>query len=277
MKIPCYGLRALVLAFLFFPLSCIQMESRILVKPDGSGTVEERFLMRKEFVHAMQEMGKAAEAAGEKKDEPSPTSLYDEEKLKAKAAEMGEGVTFVAGRKIELEKYEGYTVTYAFKDINTLRINQNPHENTAGVSGEVSQLPAKEYMTFDFKPGHPCLLTLKSPQKEAPTPTEERPSGSEEEPVAEEMPPEVKELFEGMRMAMLLEIQGSIVETNATHVDGTRITLMELDFGKLLEDPKALKVLIEAQKKSLESAKEVIKDLPGIKVDLNKEVLVKFQ
>ncbi len=277
MKIRCFALKALVLAFLFCPLSCIQVESRILVKPDGSGTVEERFLMRKEFVQAMQELGKAAETAGEKKDEPSPSSLYDEEKLRAKASEMGEGVSFVAGRKIESEKYEGYTVTYAFKDISTLRINQNPHENTAQASGEVSPPPVKEYMTFNFKPGHPCLLTIKSPQKETPTPTEDQPSGSEEESVADEMPLEARELFEGMRMALLLEIQGSIVETNATHVDGSRITLMELDFGKLLENPKALKTLNEAQKKSVESAKEVMKDFPGIKVDLNKEVLVKFQ
>jgi hypothetical protein len=266
-----------VLLIVVSPLSCIQVESRITVKPDGSGTVEETFLVRREFVQMMQEMGKGTPESGLKAETAPSSPLYDEQKLKAKASEMGEGVSFVSGRKIETEKSDGYSAQYAFKNINTLRVNQDPQESGGRMAGDSARARPKEYMTFAFKEGHPASLVIKAPEMQSETTSEEKISPPEVEEQPEEMPREVKELFEGMHIALVLEVQGSIVETNAAHVNGSKITLMELDFGKLLQDPAALKKLNQAQGQSVETAKNILKEFPGIKVDLNREILVKFQ
>lgn len=39
-----------------------------------------------------------------------------------------------------------------------------------------------------------------------------------------------------MRVAMHVEMAGEIVETNAKHPAGRRVTLMDIDFGALLSD-----------------------------------------
>lgn len=73
------------------------------------------------------------------------------------------------------------------------------------------------------------------------------------------------------------EIPGKIVETNAIHCEGSRVTFMEMDFGKLLEMPHQLEELNRMKPQGLEDAMELIKNVPGIKVDLNDEVIIKFR
>ena len=52
---------------------------------------------------------------------------------------------------------------------------------------------------------------------------------------------------------------------------------MELDFGQLLADPSLFKQLQGAQITSLEEARSFLQDMPGIRVDLNDELLVQFE
>jgi hypothetical protein len=76
---------------------------------------------------------------------------------------------------------------------------------------------------------------------------------------------------------MAIEVEGVVVQTNATHREGSRITMMELDFGKLLEMPEKLLQFSQLEPETLEDAKKFMKDLPGIKAEMNKEVMIKFK
>ncbi len=76
-------------------------------------------------------------------------------------------------------------------------------------------------------------------------------------------------MFDGMKIAMSIEVQGDIIETNATHREGSRITLMEMDFSKLLQLPDQFKKFAQANATSLMDAKNLLKNILGIKVDLN--------
>ena len=88
---------------------------------------------------------------------------------------------------------------------------------------------------------------------------------------------QMKKMFEGMKVTIAIDVQGAIVQTNATHREGPRVTLMELDFGKLLEMPEHLKKFSQSMPETMEDAKNLMKDLPGIKLDLNEEVTIKFK
>jgi len=144
---------------------CIQIDTSINVKTDGSGTIEETFLIRKDLIQQMKKMVEgiatslddASEDGGTggviqddvdsgKKAEEFP--LFDEVKLREKAGQKGEGVTFIGGSKIVTDDYEGYRAVYAFEDISKVKINQNQEENMTSLypkEGSDSAGRGKEY------------------------------------------------------------------------------------------------------------------------------------
>jgi hypothetical protein len=79
----------------------------------------------------------------------------------------------------------------------------------------------------------------------------------------------VKTMFDGFKVSIDLEVAGSIVKTNAEYVNGSRITLLEMDLAQLFQDTEKLKAL---QGKigpgaSLSEVKPYLRDVKGIKVD----------
>ena len=88
---------------------------------------------------------------------------------------------------------------------------------------------------------------------------------------------QMMKVFEGMRIAFSVEVEGTILETNAMHREGSRVTLIDIDFGKLIEMPERFKKIGQAQPKTLEEAKLLMKDIPGIKVDFNDEIIITFK
>jgi len=272
-------------------IGCIQVDTLIKVKPDGSGTVKETFMMSKETVQMMkgmteqmmEGMAEPGEETSAKKPEQKKAeesfSLFDEAKLKQEVGNMGEGVTYVSGKALSTEGFEGYEAVFAFTDINKLKLNQNPSDNVPSDSSQNGS-EEEEHVTFRFTKGKPATLSLKLPEEEPEKKDEVAKSAEpspEEQQEAAMVLQQMKSMFKGMKIAMAIEVEGAVVETNATHVDGSRITIMELDFGKLLEMPEKLAQFSELQPESVEDAKEFMKDIPGFKVDMNKELTIKFK
>jgi hypothetical protein len=272
----------------------LQVNTLIKVKPDGSGTIEETFLISKEFVQLIKEMteqmvtglteqgGNQSAQKSTKKQAEEFFDIFDENKLKKEAIKKGEGVTYVSGKKVTTDKFEGYKAIYAFTDINKLKLNQNPSESIpSDPSGNNNgSEKKKEFVTFHLTKGHPSTLIVRLPADKGDDksmPSEETETVQTDNQQSEMMMAQIEKIFEGMKITMAIEIQGSIVETNATHREGSRITMMELDFGKLLQMPEKLKQFGQLKPESLEDAKKLMKNLPGIKVELNKEVTIKFK
>lgn len=72
-------------------------------------------------------------------------------------------------------------------------------------------------------------------------------------------------------------MDGEIVETNAFHHEGSKVTLMELDFGKLFENQDKMEEVRKVNPKTVQDVMKFMKDLQGIKVDLNNKIEVKFK
>ena len=80
-----------------------------------------------------------------------------------------------------------------------------------------------------------------------------------------------------MKITIALEFQGSIVQTNAQYHDGARVTLMEMDFNKLLSNPEKFKELAKENPQSLQESKALLKGLDGVQIETAPEVTVKFR
>jgi hypothetical protein len=273
---------------LIFLVSCIQVTTVVKVKPDGSGTVEETLLMKKKTVQEIQAMmqgmaeqmgGGAGAPGGGPFDEG--LNLLDEEKLRQSANEMGQGVIFVSAEKINTNESEGYHAVYAFTDINKLTLSTSPSGKSPTPSGmDQPSQGAKAPATFSFVQGPPAVLKVMLPEEMTsdnlqPPEIPETPMPGDD-PQAAEMAAQMKDMFKDMKVSIALEVEGNIVKTNATHREGSKVTLMEVDFGKMLENEEALKKINLQQTGNIEETKKLLKDIPGIKVELNREVSIEF-
>jgi hypothetical protein len=256
---------------------CIDMTTVVHVAPDGSGVVEERVLMKKEVAQMMQSMGQAMGEEGKSAESP----LLDREELAKSAKAMGPGVELVSAEPLETEKGLGYVAKYSFKDINQLQLNQNPSKK-APSEGESPTEEKDEPIRFVFEPGNEPVLIIHTPQDdekkaEAEGEAEESAAAEEKDEAEAQMAMMMmQQMFDGLRIKIQVETETEILETNASFRDGNTVTLMSMDFGKLLADPEKFKAFADSGADSVEAAKKMMQDIPGIEVDLNPEIRIKM-
>ncbi|MBT0653509.1 hypothetical protein [Geomobilimonas luticola] len=268
-------LRLLVTGCMMFLLAgCFQVTTVVRVNPDGSGTVEERVLLSNKIVAQIEELVRSFEDKGGK---GKPFDMFQPDQLKEHARSMGKGVTYRGGEKAVTPDYTGYWATYAFSDINTLKLNQ---QSAPAGGTESKALP----LSFRFKKGPASTLTILQPKTEpsrvAPAVPDGKPASPADVPpqMTEEKTKELLEMFMGMKFALAVEVNGTILSTNATHRDGNRLTIVDFDLGKLGNaTPDELEKLSQMKGGSLEEAKELAKNIPGVAFDLNEKVTVVFE
>jgi hypothetical protein len=256
---------------------CIESTTLIRVNRDGSGEVEETFLIKTDVLNML--MG-FVETPGDKNEKTRDP--VDMEKLERKAFAMGEGVSLKSAEELTSEDGQGYRAVFGFADINKLVVNENPDENVPAVDASEGDAPETEYITFQFRKGtdsEPALLTIFNPQKE---PEDTTPVGLGEkreisEAADEEMIEMLKEIFRGMRIHLAVEVNGTILSTDAAYREGSKVTLIDMDFTKIIENEELFRELAAKDTESIEKTKEIIKDIPGIRVELQDQVEIQFQ
>jgi hypothetical protein len=274
-----------------FLTGCFQIERVVSVKPDGSGTLTETIIIPKAMLAQMKEMtegfaksfGDAAGPGGAAAPAPAPKSPADpdEAKLREQASKMGEGVTFVSAKKVATANGEGYAATYAFTDINKLKLNQDLSDSVPGGSPGIDVQESKpEIIAFQFTKAKPSQLTITMPVATSAEQEEKKDEAKPDEsfPGGEEMAMTMmKEMFKDMRVTLAVEVVGKLVKTDAENVAGNRVTLMDMDFNKLLANPEKFKAMSKANPKSFEEAKKVMKGIDGIKFETKQKVAISFQ
>ncbi len=264
--------------------ACIQDATVIKLKPDGSGTIEKTTTMTQEMFAQLQEMQKGMGGEPEPgKEAPKPKDPFSEDEAKANAAKMGEGVTFVSYEKVDANGHVGSKAIYAFTDVTKLVLNESP-SSPQGEGGGGGDEKKKDPIKFQFaKGGASSTLTVVFPEmkpKEEPA----KPPDPSEPPPPPENPQEdaqkmeqAKMIFKDMRVSIIVEAQGTIVKTNSTYVDGPRVTLLEMDFGQLLENMDKFKEVSKANPKTMEEMKAMLKDVKGFKINPTQQVTIEFK
>ncbi len=248
---------------------CLKVDTKVIINKDGSGTIEEQVLMSDAVVSMMNEFMSSFQ---DSTNTPEEFKLFKESELKDKAAEYGMGVKFVSGEEVKKKGWQGYKAIYSFEDLNKIKMETDPNRKVEmGMDDSAEQ---NEYFNFKFIPGDISELIIDRPELE--TGGEEE-TYKESESDEEELDENLIKMMDGMSVTISLVINGDIVETNATFVDGSKVTLLDIDFGDLLKNENSLELLKKNPPKNLDGMKEIIKNVPGIKLELQKPVSIKFR
>jgi hypothetical protein len=277
MKKTLFALASLA-AILTLP-SCFQHETTVHLNKDGSGTIVQDTKFGAQMIAMIAQM--AAMGGDEKaKNEDPLKAMLSEEKAKARAADLGEGVTFVKVEPSEANGAKGSKATYAFKDINKIKLSAGDGmkalEDIPGA--KPAEKPKEEPMTFQFADGK-LSVNLPQPKKDdaAAEKKEEAKEGQPnlDDPQAMAM---MKQVMGDMKVGIKLVIEPGIAESNATHKDGNTITLMEMDMGKIVENADAMKKLMKmGDEKDPKVAMEALKGVDGIKVETQEKITVSMK
>lgn len=251
---------------------CLEVNTTIHLNKDGSGTLEESVLMSSQVIEMISAFAASFDSTG---TDTASFSLFKEDQLIADTAKYGSGVSYVSGKEVKQDGKEGYNVVYAFKNINDLRVNQNPNSKIDMEGVEFEEDSAHEFLHFDFNPGTPSELTIKLPSMNDQDVSNEAPSQDTASANTEGMD-ELLKLMKGMRIVLTLDVNGNIKQTNASYVNGSSITLFDINFDDLLENPEKLKMFKQQNPKNLEEIKKIVENLPGVKVELNNPINIKF-
>lgn len=299
--------------------SCIENSTVIRVAKDGSGEIFARYYFSPQVSGMLGMMNgfaaelSGAEGAGSAAPTPSPQELLkpNQEALEADASAYGSGVSY---SRHEYGKnangWEGYLVVYKFDDINQLSFDPSEppgpfddlaKSNPAAAAAIEEQTEGKEVespVKFTMADGVLTIDTGISPDTlseiseaggglggGAAGGALEGPNGAQIDPaMAMQM---AAGMFQGMRIAYFLRIDGEIAETNATYVEDTLITMSDMQPAKMMTDPAFNEIVKEAQamqaagqepdEATTKAMMEKVKGIDGMKIETQEQVTVRFK
>jgi len=255
---------------------CITALTNIKVRPDGSGTIDQTLSMTAEAAKQVAELASGfGDPSAKKKEADGLPEFFSEQSMKEAASKLGEGVVFVSSKPIATPGRVGRVATYQFADITKVRIDQKPQTGDVPGAGDSE---GKEDVLFRFtrQPAGTSQLTVLFPEpdfgKKKAGEAEDEDEKKTPDPQQLEM---MKKIFEGLRVSIDVTVLGNIVKTNSPYVQGSTVTLLEMDFSQVLANDALMSRL--NQPKSLEEAKAMLKDVKGFKINLDREVAIEFK
>lgn len=241
---------------------CINSTSLIKVNADGSGTIEQTMLVN------MATLKGVMATMGAKPGADAGGSVLNEADFKRAGERMG--VKPVSLTPVKEGGFEGSKAIYAFDDITKVRVDQGP-EMSGSTSGAFSAAsPMAAPIKFGFsRQGGTSVLTITVDEgvgRSATTQASQAPSLDQIDPSMLQV---VKQIFEGFRVLVDVEVEGKIVETNADYVQGSRVTLLDVDMGQVLSDLDQLKMLQSKVQPgaSFSEVRPFLKDIKGVKMN----------
>jgi hypothetical protein len=248
---------------------CINSASLIKVKPDGSGTIEQTLMVNLAALKGLM----AGMGATQGKESGG---VLDEAEFKRAGERMG--VRPVSLTPVKQGGFEGAKAIYAFDDITKVRVDQDP--KLAGATAKFSPASAgTNPIRFGLtRQGPNTVLTITVDEKvtsDATAKAQDAPSLDTIDPAMMQM---IKTMFDGFRVLIDVEVDGKIIKTNADYVNGSRVTLLEVEMAGVFEDQEKLKTLQSKIKPgaSLSDLRPYLKDIKGVKIN-NATVTIEYR
>jgi hypothetical protein len=258
---------------------CLASSTVIHVNADGTGTIESLTTMNPAALAQLRQMASGLSGRPEQKSfDPFAT-----DKWQAAAAKMGEGVTLVSADRVATSDVEGMKAVYAFRDISKVTLNQRPDIGD-GVSGRVGGLslggggPEDVSFRLNRQAGGNAVLTVVFPAPAGSAPSSVAAGAGGQVDGMKSASPQtlliLQQLLKGLKISIVVEPNGRLVRTTSPFVDGEKVTLLDLDFDALVADPERLLAMQNVT--SVEQAKQTLRDVPGVKVNQEREVTIEF-
>ena len=254
---------------------CLQISTKINVQKDGSGTINEKVLMSKTFINMMKEFAQAFQDSTSTEE----FSFFKDDEIIADAKDYGDEVKYVSHNFVKDDNWEGYEVIYSFDDITKIKIDPDPDSKVGMGDGVESACESTDYYFFKFNKGDVAELIIDRPPIELNNESEEssdqNPQDSSEQN-EDEMGKEFLKMMEGMKVDISIEVDGNISKTNASYVDGSTVTLFQMDLSEMMKNEEAFKEFKNREPKNIGEMKKFLEKFPGMKIEVEKPVSVKF-
>jgi hypothetical protein len=257
-----FVMRMVVLIFVGITTSgCINSASLIRVKPDGSGTIEQTMLVNMAAIKGLM-AGMGAQQGKE------TSGVLNEAEFKRAGERMG--VRPVSLTPLKQNGFEGAKAVYAFDDITKVRVDQDPQMSGATNGKFSSAASSNNPIRFELtRQGGNSVLTISVDEQAAASATakaQDAPALDKIDPAMMQM---IKTMFDGFRILIDVEVDGKILKTNADYVNGSRITLLDVDMAGVFQDEAKLKALQSKVKPgaSLSELRPYLKDINGVKIN----------
>jgi hypothetical protein len=252
----------LILAAALNSAACFHMTTILKANGDGSGTIEHTMLFTTAAIAQLKQLAAFGGGAGQTFD---PLS---EQQARDMATVIGQGVTYVSSRSITTPLGQGREATYAFTDINQLKISTQPPA-PAGISVKAGGLSTDaDTVTFALtrEANGDAVLHIHVPEPNW--------LGSIGSANASGQMAMLKTLLAGAQILLAVEPHGTLVKTSSPYSDADRVTLLELSLDDMLKDETLLPRLSAA--KSQEEIEAIVKNAPGLKINLDREITLEF-
>jgi hypothetical protein len=251
----------LVLAAAVWSSACFQMTTVLKVAANGSGTIEHRMLYSPTAVAQLRQF--AALGGGGQAFDP-----LSEQQAREMTASIGPGVTYVSSEPIASPLGQGRAAIYAFTDVSQLRISTQP----AAPAGLKIRTPSfsteAQSVTFAMTRNSAGNAVL---QINVPEPNFLDALGS---PNATAQIGMIKTMLAGARVLLAAEPAGTVVHSSSPYVEGSRVTLLEVDLDQVLKDETLLPRLQAAT--TPDEAKAIVKGATGLKINLDRAITIEF-
>ncbi len=254
---------------------CIDTTLLVFVRKNGSGYIQETTYNAQSVDQLIQQA-----VIGKTETTSPPINI---EQYKARTSKIGSGVKFVSAKKITNAKgWEGVQAIYSFTDIRLLKVNPDAapqvEQNTliqAPASHKQQDLP----ITFGFTQSSSSKLTISMPKVTLP-------EGS-----ARPTPPPpaqlamMKQMCAGMRIRIVIRVDGEISKSNATYVQSSQpggkkqmVALFEMEMDKIPNDNQTLgKIANIMQSPDITSAATALNNIPGIEAETVNPIEIEFR
>jgi hypothetical protein len=239
-----------------FSTACLRSTTVIDLRPDGGGTIVQETGLTAQALAMIKGFGSANQQGANK-----PTEIFTEEQARKAADTMG--VTFVSGEPFKANGMEGYRARFSFDDITKVKMSMD--QSAAQLTSPDAKTKEPPF-TFSFdKKAASSLLTIQladetmgGPKLLPEMPGSGGTSEADKAQAAQALAM-MKMMMAGLFVDVSMNVNGKILNSSAPH-EGSRVTLMQIDFDKLIADSASLERLQAA--KDLKS----LANIPGLKV-----------
>jgi hypothetical protein len=244
--------------------ACFRATTTITVRADGSGVIDQDVSASAQALALMR--GFAGGGIGGQDKSAPEAAIFGPEQAQKLASSMG--VRFVSGEPIKTADQEGYRAHYTFDDVTKVRLSMNQDPTAAGVPSQPGGTPP---FGFEFsRTNDGSTLTVRMPEQKPNQIMPQFPgAGSDAQNNAQALAV-MSAMMRGLFVDVTLAVDGRVVKTNAPYVNGSKITLVQLDFDTLLASNGGLEKLQKI------SDPKLLKDIPGVKVVTEPAISVEF-
>lgn len=262
-----------VLAVAIVSTGCLKVQHTLNLKPDGSGTVASVIAISDTF---MKQAGAMMSAQG------GGSLLPTDAALRQGAAALGPGVRFVSSTPYKAGGFQGVNAVYAFDDVSKLTWNMEKAMTGAvqlpGTDPADKPDPDADIKLAFARAGGSSVLTITMPKVPEPDASqqaqaEKTAKQAESNPQLEAM---MKQMLAGLLMEVVINVDGTLVKTDAPYVEGKRIVLLRMDGDALLKSGAGAASLMQMQQQS-GNFEAMLAKVPGLKLVTKPQVRVEFR